>query len=458
MQIPDWSDLTAGLTESTAFRKYFLPGAAVATVLFGINWLISPSEAELVAEGRELFSHEWAVDDPLSGGGDGLGPVFNEKSCVACHFQGGVGGGGGVAQNVNTFEVLPAEDRPQVQSGVVHASATDDTLMETEDTMRQVYPIVPGGVRIIGGCSVTVQDFDPVIMTSINTPALFGVGLIDEISSGSIKSNLRGRSLSRIAAEFNMQFDGAPVGRTRTFGLGRVGRFGWRGQFADLREFVATACAVELGLTNHVRAQDNPQQHKPDNDAEYDMTSQQLDALVAFCRNLPRPKQVLPTDRTERFRVENGEHQFKRVGCADCHTPDLNGVEGIYSDFALYSLEPSSSGSGYARRELEFPIPSHHPEADEWQTPPLWGVADSAPYFHDGRARTLEEAIGRHEGQAADVTKRYYGLSEIDRADVICFLKSLRAPMLAERTNVTQKLETKQQQADANRTVRLADQ
>ena len=72
-------------------------------------WILSPSEAELIAEGRELFVHEWAPNVPLSGAGDGLGPVFNETSCVACHFQGGVGGGGAVEQNVSACALTPPE-------------------------------------------------------------------------------------------------------------------------------------------------------------------------------------------------------------------------------------------------------------------------------------------------------------------------------------------------------------
>jgi len=57
-----------------------------------IHWSVTPSQAELVAEGRELFLNPWVPDDELSGGGDGLGPVFNGQLCIACHFKGGVGG------------------------------------------------------------------------------------------------------------------------------------------------------------------------------------------------------------------------------------------------------------------------------------------------------------------------------------------------------------------------------
>ena len=64
----------------------------------------------------------------------------------------------------------------------------------------------------------------------------------------------------------------------------------------------------------------------------------------------------------------------------------------------------------------------------EWRTPPLWGVADSAPYLHDGRAATLAEAIKLHAGQAASSANRFAGLSNVQQEELIAFLNTLRAP------------------------------
>src|ERR1700677_2447413 len=80
-------------------------------------------------EGKKLFTHEWTVNDPLSGG-DGLGPVFNATSCVACHHQGGVGGGGGLEHNVTTFISQPG-GRGKVTQGVIHMRAIDESFLET---------------------------------------------------------------------------------------------------------------------------------------------------------------------------------------------------------------------------------------------------------------------------------------------------------------------------------------
>jgi CxxC motif-containing protein (DUF1111 family) len=239
--------------------------------------------------------------------------------------------------------------------------------------------------------------------------------------------------LDGIADDFNLRFDAPVPGKLRTHGFDGVGKFGWRGQFATLEDFVATACAVELGLTNPQRAQDLPLRHVPDDDAQFDMTSRQLEALVTYCRNLPRPKQVLPTNAGQLQTVNTGEHIFLEIGCADCHQPDIGGIEGVYSDFLLYSLEPREQSNGYGvSRTPEVALPHNVQNPDEWQTPPLWGVADSAPYFHDGAAATLEDAIARHDGEASKVLQRHTQLKPRDRRQLIAFLKSLRAPLSAE--------------------------
>ena len=64
----------------------------------------------------------------------------------------------------------------------------------------------------------------------------------------------------------------------------------------------------------------------------------------------------------------------------------------------------------------------------EWRTPPLWGIADSAPYLHDGRAATLAEAIKLHAGQASSSANRFEGLSDVQKEELIAFLNTLRAP------------------------------
>lgn len=178
------------MNRKTLVHAALIAGSCVAAS-YGINWLISPSQTVLVAEGRELFIHDWTSDDPLSGEGDGLGPVFNAKSCVACHFQSGIGGGGDNLHNVKTFQVLTNRNDSNHFAGVVHASATSTELLESQESLRSRYPVIPESTRVSGNCFFRVESFDPLIIESINTPSLFGAGVIDQISSYAIHSQER---------------------------------------------------------------------------------------------------------------------------------------------------------------------------------------------------------------------------------------------------------------------------
>src|SRR5262249_27244769 len=113
----------------------YLVGAVLTLGPLGLRVLTWPSgqkhdlDPNAVAEGKKLFLHEWQVNDPLCPNGDGLGPVFNADSCVACHRQGGVGGSGGLQHNVTTFTVRPRSGG-RAREGVVHAQAVNASFQE----------------------------------------------------------------------------------------------------------------------------------------------------------------------------------------------------------------------------------------------------------------------------------------------------------------------------------------
>jgi CxxC motif-containing protein (DUF1111 family) len=419
--------------------------------LFGITtvWLVwthtpglpvfeaPTASADAKAAGSQLFVHEWQPNDSWAGG-DGLGPVFNDRSCVACHFQGGAGGGGDSKHNVTAFEALPAEGRPQVQSGVIHAFAIASGDRESVKGLQEFFPIVPGGQKIVGGCSVVTRDFNPVHTDVVNTTALFGAGWIDRISAKTILYESRRRSLRAVSDELGGKLDGVRPGRPRVLADGRVGKFGWKAQFATLEDFVAAACANELGLGNPKMEQARPWTQAAHTNAGPDLDDAQFRALVAYVDTLPRPVEILPDDQGSLECAERGKAVFSQIGCALCHTPDLGGVQGVYSDFLLHRLSrPDSSGSSYDQLDgIPIPLPDEHPLPDEWKTPALWGVADSAPYFHDGASPTLESAIPRHEGNATPVTRLYMSLVEGDRKSLIAFLTTLKAPAPTSGTNL----------------------
>lgn len=407
---------------------------------------------EKIAAGKALFEHDWTVDDPLTlTSGDGLGPVFNETSCVACHFQGGVGGAGPNRANVTSFTVLPESGRSEMFEGVVHANAIPGVEKETVPVLDDSgidRAATPGPPPLtMEGCapvaSIAVDDFDPVVTQPINTPALFGLAEIERIPNYAILFHTASRTIENINENFHGDFSGNAAGQTTSRG-GTTGRFGWRGQHGTIEEFVAQACAVECGLSNRLRKQDVPGKFKEDQDAALDITDQQLHELVCFVRSLPRPVQMLPEDPELKTLVDQGEVLFGQIGCAQCHVPELGGVEGIYSDFNLYNLtKPEFSSEGGGGQYGEF---LHSPSSnsntldavkaiEKWKTPPLWGVADSAPYMHDGSAPNLEIAIDQHHRDASSSRQMFSELSKDKRRAVIAFLKSLRSPYATVSTD-----------------------
>ena len=421
--------MSRSVRRTRSVMRYAVLAIGLSAIWFAetavVAWWSRPSETQL-ALGQDLFKHKWTEHDSLAGGGDGLGPVFNATSCVACHFQGSVGGAGPNKFNVKTFEILPTKKEPLPMSGIVHAAAVIPELLESASTVRRYNPIVKGGMKVIGGCKIEIVDFDPIHYDSSNTPALFGSGQIDRINSLAIRSHAFKRSLSSAAKEFDLNFKSTPTGRIRVLPDGRIGKFGWKAQFATLKEFVAAACAGELGLSNPMKKQHVPLEYREDKDAKLDMTRQQFTALVSYVENIPAPRREWPSDPAVQTVVERGEGLFASVGCADCHAPNMDGIQGVYSDFSLYSLTDNQNG-GYTK-EPDVPLPKDHPALDEWKTPALWGVADSAPYFHDGASPDLVSAINRHAGAARNVRKRYQELSNEDQSALVTFLKTLRAP------------------------------
>lgn len=419
-----WVGLALTVIVGTATAWAVTPGLPI--------WWGPRASAEVRARGMDLFEHEWQVHDPIAKG-DGLGPVFNGKSCVACHFQGGVGGGGESQHNVVSFELLPTKDRPVLKGGLIHAFAVENKYTEKLGTLRNMFPVIPGSVRVEGGCQVFFHDFDPVRTESVNSTALFGAGWVDRLSGKTIYQHGFRKAVAKVSQEIVGEFGGIMPGRPRVLPDGRIGKFGWKAQFASLEDFVAAACANEIGLGNPNLPQAKPIGHNYP-DVSPDLDRSQFRDLVAFVDTLERPIEVVPTDEAQASLASMGKDLFRKVGCASCHTPEIGGLVGVYSDFLLHRLDDrTNAGSGYSTRSTpQVPLPDAFPLPEEWKTPALWGVADSAPYFHDGSSATLEAAIARHRGDAEPVYQSYTQLDDKEKQAIVAFLKTLRAPSEAK--------------------------
>ncbi len=387
-------------------------------------------------EGRDLFEKIWEPGRPSPVGGDGLGPLYNADSCAACHHQGGPGGSGTNAVNV---VILTLGGRSAEQGAGIFQGELEDLhpgfRNRTSVVLHRHSTAGNAGSLDTIGRYVAIQTRDELIAlkrSERNTPALFGAGLIDGIPEAAIRE-----AAARRFATFP-----EIKGRPSVLKDGRLGRFGWKGQTASLREFVVAACANELGL-------EVPGQHQASlaSAKEFDPSKLGLDLEArevglprfGYVRSLPRPM-TKPIDPIAPFR---GQMIFESIGCATCHTPRLGSVAGLFSDLLLHDLgdrllDVRAAATAAARRDAQFVEMAKEGGASrptsgdagptEWRTPPLWGVAHSAPYLHDGRARTLDEAIRLHGGEADATSKRYAALDVGDRQAVVAFLRSLVAP------------------------------
>jgi CxxC motif-containing protein (DUF1111 family) len=403
------------------------------------------TDASASQAGRDLFLHEWTPGDALAAQGDGLGPVFNASSCAACHQQGGVGGSGSVEHNVTVFTRAPKAGAG-ASRGVIHQFATDAASQETLQNISAQFPKKsrptladlqallpkpnnpPAGVQIVRAVAVPEVDIG-----QRNTPALFGASVIEAIPDAAIQANERNQHLKLGLSAVNGE--AVPVGRAAKLSRKRIGKFGWKANIGNLSEFVRVACANELGLGNPLQAQPASLSQPAYRPRGLDLTDQQCDQMTAYIASLPRPREVIPSSAAEAARASAGKKYFKQIGCINCHNADLAEAQGIYSDLLLHEMGEGLGGGGggfYGEGPSE---PATEPDSDggstspsEWRTPPLWGVADSAPYLHDGRAATLAEAIKLHAGQASSSANRFAGLSDVQQEELIAFLNTLRAP------------------------------
>ncbi len=434
---------------SRNYRLWYLVAGLLVLTPAGVRMLalhrahaVTPPLESEVRAGEVLFLHDWQAGDSLSPGGDGLGPVFNATSCVACHHQGGTGGSGGVEHNVTNFVVQP--ETPCSASGAMRAPVAPSRqgtvhsfgVGGIQETLRDVHPDLPSIANVSldqlihGGDHGSVLSVPRTVhLSQRNTPALFGVALIDAIPDREIIAVERAQRLRWGMAPADGE--DAPVGRVLRLADGHVGRFGWKGQTASLSDFVRAACANELGLGNPSQSQPRPLSMPNYRTAGLDLTDQQCDQITAYLSALPRPVERLPGTSGSATTASVGKQLFTSVGCADCHRPNLGSVEGLYSDLLLHRMGVELVGGG-SYGEPPQPSPDFKsgdgPSADEWRTPPLWGVADSAPYLHDGRAATLEDAILLHGGQAKRSKEKFQNLTSAEQQHLRAFLGTLRAP------------------------------
>ncbi len=386
--------------------------------------------------GRALFRDGWVTAPSSTDTRDGLGPVFNARSCVACHERDGRGRPPEVGEQM--FSML-------IRLSVPGASEQGAPLPEPVYG-GQLQPQGVLGVPYEGRAQVAYEEqdglrapsysfddlsfgplADDVLFSPRVAPPVFGLGLLEAVPEATIEA---------LADPEDIDGDGISGRPNRVWDVQsntlQLGRFGWKANQPSLRQQTAGAFNGDIGITSDLF---------PTEDCSEDQTECQsatrggapelleviLDNVAFYTASLAVPARRAPQEHQE------GEALFETFGCAACHIPSLqtgdypelpelsNQLIHPFTDLLLHDLGPALADGR----------PDFEANGREWRTPPLWGIGltqtvhGHSYLLHDGRARNLEEAILWHGGEAQASRDAFRDAASKDRAALIRFLESL---------------------------------
>ncbi len=417
------------------------PGGDTTTDVFGVGAFVQEAanlsllrRAQFEA-GLQFFQLNWE-SAPGVAALDGLGPTYNATSCSGCHARNGRGhppgprdpDSPGVLLRLRSARGIPdPRYGDQLQPRSIPGVAAEGRL-ETSPTSVRTIELDQESVTLSQmGYSVPELSFGPLAASTAPSARiamqLVGGGLLEAISQSDI-----------VAWEDPQDRDGDGIsGRAAWLSEAQLGRFGWKASQATVRSQTAAAFLGDLGITTDVRSSNNcPSVQTACADAPTggspELSSTRLDATAAYVRLLGVPARR-GGDTQE---VLQGKALFNRVGCGRCHRAHYTTHESTEPELSAQMIWPYSDlllhdmGDGLADGSAEGAASDR-----EWRTAPLWGlglveaVNGTRELLHDGRARTLAEAILWHAGEAEGVTAAYAELSAEQRRRLHEFVESL---------------------------------
>ncbi len=397
--------------------------------------------------GNSFFNQNWIVAPASVAARDGLGPLFNARSCSGCHFKDGRGRPPADGEPMDSMLVrisVAGEDehggpRPhpvygdQIQGQSVPGVPREADVFVSYDEIagtfgdgepfslrRPTYRIANPGYGPIDG---------PLLVSPRVSPAVIGLGLLEAIPAA---------TLQRLADPDDANHDGVS-GRTNVVwdqvtGRTAIGRFGWKAEQPSVLQQTAGAFLGDIGITSSLFQSEN---HTARQEAaalrpariEPEASQKILDAVALYARSLAVPAARTADDPL----AGRGRELFAAARCDACHLPAArtgsfpeqpefaNQTIHAFTDLLLHDM-----GSGLADGR-----PTFAASGTEWRTPPLWGlglvgkVNGHTFLLHDGRARNASEAILWHGGEAATSRETFRSMAGRDRAALIAFLNSL---------------------------------
>ncbi|ANW96337.1 thiol oxidoreductase [Wenyingzhuangia fucanilytica] len=406
-------------------------------------------EPKIFVIGNAIFKQNWVQSPASTTTRDGLGPLFNARSCSSCHSKDGRGkpmltnneasqgflirlskdndfvhGPIGMDNYGGQFQDLAitnanSEGNINVSFEIVSGAYPDG---ETYELRKPIYTLTD-----INGLPIVTPYTSPRVGTQT-----IGLGFIDALSDDSILANADEDDIDNdgISGKANYVWD---VVNNKT----SLGKFGWKANQPNLKQQIAGALSGDMGLTTSIF----PQENCPNNDCSnypngvniddtVEVPDNQFNDLLLYqvALSVPVRRDVKDVD------VLKGKKLFNSLACVKCHVDEFttssnydylplieNTTIKPYSDFLLHDM-----GSDLADNRADFLA-----EGNEWRTQPLWGlgmietVNNHTFLLHDGRARNIEEAILWHGGEAETAKNNFKKLSKTERLQLLKFLNSL---------------------------------
>ncbi|MEL6555064.1 MAG: di-heme oxidoredictase family protein [Cyanobacteria bacterium J06621_11] len=400
--------------------------------------------------GDEAFEEAFVLTPGLRN--SGLGPVFNNASCVSCHIRNGRGMPevGQLLLRVSLPETEMAQSSAEIVASTEIAlgentpgetvSANSEPALPDLGNQIQDFSVVgvapEAAVSILweeqaGSYAdgepyrlrspqfdVTLSNGEPLPEGTLVSPRIpphvYGTGLLEAIAEADILA---------IADPQDLDNDGISGKANRVLNVETdemaLGRFGWKASSPTLLQQSADAYLNDMGITNPMF---------PAEDGSTEIDEETLVAAAAYAQTLAAPARA----QIEDVQVQQGERLFADASCTACHTVSFKTGSHKYGALENQTIYPFTDmllhdmGEGLADNRPDF-------EADgqEWRTPALWGVGLAqtvlpySGYLHDGRARTFEEAILWHGGEAEVSKQAFVEMSQDDRVALVRFLQSL---------------------------------
>lgn len=398
--------------------------------------------------GNSFFNQSWVSSPASTTARDGIGPTFNAFACSSCHFKDGRGRAPNFPGETSSGLLLRLSIDGVDQFGGPKPHATyGDQLQDksvntvlNEGLVNVAYEELEG--RFPDGEKYSLRN-PTYSITNLNYGALpsnikvsprvaqhvIGMGLIEAIDKADIEIN---------EDVFDGDADGISGKANYVWSFERnqrmLGRFGWKANQPSVSQQTAAAFHGDMGITTPLFNTQNCPTPQIDcsnapNGGDPEITQLNFEHVTLYVSNLAIPARRSHDDQE----VLKGKQFFHKIGCGNCHKASYNtgGVSKFrnlnnqkiwpYSDFLLHDM-----GDALADNR-----PDYLADGNEWRTPPLWGVGlietvnGHTNFLHDGRARSIEEAILWHGGEAENAQEAYINLPKIERTKLIKFINSL---------------------------------